>query len=191
MFIRKNEILKSEKPFYNKEERFKMEDMTILKYVHSIFKNEQKEESFFKHRYALNITKNVIRGEADNSFFSLKNVEEVNNNVIANKDIENVEIKKTNKFDNLNIEDLISKEFDVNNDSEINTDINREIEDVKEHEEYDNGLNNENFENYQEYLNLKEKNIIPYDMLILKDEKIWKKIISSLILINHLKENIN
>lgn len=179
MFIRKNEILELEKPFYDKEERFKMEDMTIQKYVHRIFKNEQKEESFFKHRYALNITKNVIRGEADNSFFNIKNVEEVNNNLNVNKNIEaveNIENKKTNNFDKLNIEDLLSKDFEINNDSdnEINIDIPKESEEVKEHEEheeYDNGINNENFENYQEYLNLNEKNITPYNMLMLKDEK--------------------
>lgn len=183
MFIRKNEILELEKPFYDKEERFKMEDMTIQKYVHRIFKNEQKEESFFKHRYALNITKNVIRGEADNSFFNIKNVEEVNNNLNVNKNIEAVEAvenKKTNNFDKLNIEDLLSKDFEINNgsdsdsDSEINLDIPKESEEVKEHEgheEYDNGINSENFENYQEYLNLNEKNITPYNMLMLKDEK--------------------
>lgn len=179
MFIRKNEILELEKPFYDKEERFKMEDMTIQKYVHRIFKNEQKEESFFKHRYALSITKNVIRGEADNSFFNIKNVEEINNNINVNKNIEAVEAvenKKTNNFDKLNIEDLLSKDFEINNDSdnEINVDIPKESEEVKEHEgheEYDNGINNENFENYQEYLNLNEKNITPYNMLMLKDEK--------------------
>lgn len=130
LFINKNEIIELEKPFYNYMDRFKNEDMTIFKYARNIFKNEQKEESFFKYRYATSITKNAIRGDAESygfkSFNSLneKIKEEPKFEIEEKPLVENEKNDRPNSFFDLNMEDLVSENiinehFDLPKDLEV------------------------------------------------------------------------
>lgn len=181
LFIRKNEIVELEKPFYNYMDRFKVEDMTIFKYVHKIFKNEQREESFFKHRYVTSIVKNVIREEAPNYDFKKFNNLKENDKIEPQYNVEEVlplkeNNEKTNKFFDLNMEDLISGETKDLASIETN-DKNNEIIPYLENEKEDyNEIRNDNItlENKNDGLNEDYKNILNINDFEDKNDSFFK-----------------